>query len=173
MFLSLPSSGVGSLVQLKSRELLVGSGSGTLSLVRDSSAEMTRQRKRGVKTDGAPRVVAEPTKSCLNEVRIFVMSYKVEKLKRIAGPAVFADQVDESTARRGSNNFAHSAGPGNSACGHGLRPDFSDGHADFRHRASLHLPHELHLGYCVSQVCLKIGGYMSFYRISLHSITFV
>ena len=154
-----PSSGVGSLVQLKSRELLVGSGSGTLSLVRDSSAEMTRQRKRGVKTDGAPRVVAEPTKSCLNEVRIFVMNYKVEKLKRIACPAVFADQVDESTARRGSNHFAHSAGPGNSARGHGLRPDISDGHADFRHRASLHLPHEQHLGYCVSQVCLKIGGY--------------
>ena len=70
MFSSFFSSGVGSLVQLKSRELLVGSGSGMLSLVRDSSAEMTRQRRRGVKTDGAPRVVAEPTKSCLTEVRI-------------------------------------------------------------------------------------------------------
>ena len=65
--------GVGSMVQLKSRELLVGSGSGTLSLVRDSSAEMTRDRRRGVKTDGAPRVVAEPTKSCLNEVGIFLI----------------------------------------------------------------------------------------------------
>ena len=57
------------MIQLKSRELLVGSGSGSLSLVRDKSAEMALQKRR-VKAGGAPTVVAEPTKSCLNEVRI-------------------------------------------------------------------------------------------------------
>ena len=57
------------MIQLKSRELLVGSGSGSLSLVRDKSAEMALQKRRG-KTGGAPKVVTEPTKSCLNEVRI-------------------------------------------------------------------------------------------------------
>ena len=141
--------GVGSMVQLKSRELLVGSGSGTLSLVRDSSAEMTRDRRRGVKTDGAPRVVAEPTKSCLNEVGIFLILNQ-DRRKFLAQS--FADQVYESPVRVRINHFPHPARPGDGPRGNGLRPNISGGHADVRHCHSFHLPHEQHLGHGVSQV---------------------
>ena len=146
------SLGVGSLVQLKSRELLVGSGSGTLSLVRDSSAEMTRDRRRGVKTDGAPRVVAEPTKSCLSEVEF--SSFKTYRNLEVQS---FADQVNGSPARLRINHFPHPARPGDGPRGNGLWPDISDGHADVRHCHSFHLPHEQHLGHSVPQVWNREG----------------
>ncbi len=63
--------GVNCMLQLKSREFLVGSGQGGICLVRDVFVPETRVRRGGGNgpiVPEAPRTIQEPTKTCLQEV---------------------------------------------------------------------------------------------------------
>ncbi len=69
------------LLQLSSREYVVGSGDGSVCLVRDLVPKVTlvpTKRGRRSSAGGAPSTVHEPTKPCLKEVHflfIVVVSF--------------------------------------------------------------------------------------------------
>lgn len=89
------SGGVGCMLRIKPQELLVGSGSGTVTLVKDhtdSCPNKNRDRKKKAKSDcpGTARTITEPTRSTLKEVRSLKLPGAVTSLCRLDKATVLA-----------------------------------------------------------------------------------
>ena len=65
-------TGVTSMVMLKPDELLVGSGDGNVCVVKDQTLKPSLFKKPS--HDGIPKKITEPTKPCLVEVWIFLIT---------------------------------------------------------------------------------------------------